>query len=56
MTIWLAHLIRLLKERGYATRSEAMRDILRTHLQQSTEKRSSKGTCAANLSYVYNHH
>ncbi len=46
----------LIKERGYATRSEAVRDILRTHLQQSAEKRSSKGVCVANLSYVYNHH
>src|SRR5277367_3399756 len=46
----------LIKERGYATRSEAVRDILRTHLQRSAEKRSSKGTCVANLSYVYNHH
>jgi CopG family nickel-responsive transcriptional regulator len=46
----------LIKERGYATRSEAVRDILRSHLQQSAEKRSSKGPCVANLSYVYNHH
>lgn len=46
----------LIKERGYATRSEAVRDILRTHLQQSAEKRSAKGACVANLSYVYNHH
>ena len=29
----------LIKERGYATRSEAVRDILRTHLQHSAEKR-----------------
>ena len=46
----------LIKERGYATRSEAVRDILRHHLQQSAEKRSTKGICVANLSYVYNHH
>jgi CopG family nickel-responsive transcriptional regulator len=46
----------LIKERGYATRSEAVRDILRSHLQRSAEKRSSKGSCVANLSYVYNHH
>ena len=46
----------LIKERGYATRSEAVRDILRDHLQKSAEKRSSKGSCVANLSYVYNHH
>jgi len=47
---------RLIKERGYATRSEAVRDILRSHLQVSNEKRSAKGACVANLSYVYNHH
>jgi CopG family nickel-responsive transcriptional regulator len=46
----------LIKERGYLTRSEAVRDILRSHLQQSAEKRSAKGACVANLSYVYNHH
>jgi CopG family nickel-responsive transcriptional regulator len=46
----------LIKERGYATRSEAVRDILRTHLQHSAEKRDTRGFCVANLSYVYNHH
>jgi CopG family nickel-responsive transcriptional regulator len=46
----------LIKERGYATRSEAVRDILRSHLQASDEKRNDKGSCVANLSYVYNHH
>ena len=46
----------LIKQRGYATRSEAVRDILREHLQHSAEKRDTRGTCVANLSYVYNHH
>jgi CopG family nickel-responsive transcriptional regulator len=46
----------LIKERGYATRSEAVRDILRAHLQHSREQRDTKGSCVANLSYVYNHH
>jgi CopG family nickel-responsive transcriptional regulator len=46
----------LIAERGYANRSEAVRDILRTHLQQSAEKRDTRGSCVANLSYVYNHH
>ena len=46
----------LIKERGYATRSEAVRDILRAQLQTRDEKRDSKGSCVANLSYVYNHH
>jgi len=46
----------LIMERGYATRSEAVRDILRTHLQHSREQRDTKGACVANLSYVYSHH
>jgi CopG family nickel-responsive transcriptional regulator len=46
----------LIKDRGYATRSEAVRDMLRTHLQQSAEIRDTRGSCVANLSYVYNHH
>ena len=46
----------LIKERGYSTRSEAVRDILRSHLQASDEKRNNNGSCVANLSYVYNHH
>ena len=46
----------LIKERGYATRSEAVRDILRSHLQVSEQKRNAKGSCVAALSYVYNHH
>jgi len=46
----------LIKQRGYASRSEAVRDMLRTHLQHSAEKQNARGSCVANLSYVYNHH
>jgi CopG family nickel-responsive transcriptional regulator len=46
----------LIRNRGYATRSEAVRDILRTHLQHDREQRDAKGSCVANLSYIYNHH
>jgi CopG family nickel-responsive transcriptional regulator len=46
----------LIKQRGYATRSEAVRDILRSHLQISEQRRNAKGSCVAALSYVYNHH
>ncbi len=46
----------LIKERRYTTRSEAVRDILRAHLQQNRVQRDNKGACVANLSYVYNHH
>ena len=46
----------LIKDRGYATRSKAARDILRTHLQHSREQRDTKGPSVATLSYVFNHH
>lgn len=45
-----------INERGYSTRSEAVRDILRSHLQIHEQKRNNKGTCVAAVSYVYNHH
>ncbi len=43
-------------ERGYGNRSEAVRDVLRTHLARVQEQRDAEGPCVANLSYVYNHH
>lgn len=46
----------LIKERRYSNRSEAVRDILRSTLQQNEQKRSKSGSCVAALSYVYNHH
>ncbi|HXY95904.1 MAG TPA: nickel-responsive transcriptional regulator NikR [Steroidobacteraceae bacterium] len=46
----------LIRERGYTTRSEAVRDILRTQLQASHQRRDHKGSCVASVSYVYNHH
>lgn len=47
---------RLSAERGYDNRSEAIRDILRAHLDRLREAREADGQCVANLSYVYNHH
>jgi len=47
---------RLIAERGYDNRSEAVRDILRAHLDRMREAREAAGHCVANLSYVYNHH
>jgi CopG family nickel-responsive transcriptional regulator len=46
----------LIAERGYDNRSEAVRDILRAHLDRMREAREADGHCVANLSYVYNHH
>lgn len=47
---------RLIAERGYGNRSEAVRDILRVHLDRLREQQHGDGPCIANLSYVYNHH
>ncbi len=44
------------KQRGYTTRSEAVRDILRDRLQDRDQRRDIQGFCLACLSYVYNHH
>lgn len=47
---------RLIEQRGYSNRSEAVRDILRAHLDRLREASDAKSNCVANLSYVYNHH
>jgi CopG family transcriptional regulator, nickel-responsive regulator len=45
----------LIKDRGYASRSEAMRDLLRREIEAHRASRDAKTHCVANLSYVYNH-
>lgn len=45
----------LIGRRGYKNRSEAIRDLLREHLE-AARQRVDAGQCVANLSYVYNHH
>lgn len=47
---------RLIGERGYKNRSEAVRDLLRAHLEAARRQRGEASHCVANLSYVYNHH
>jgi CopG family nickel-responsive transcriptional regulator len=46
----------LIRERGYANRSEAMRDLLREQLRARTRRGTSTGACIATLSFVYSHH
>jgi CopG family nickel-responsive transcriptional regulator len=46
----------LIARQGYSNRSEAMRDLLRSHLERESLARTGAGHCVANLSYVYNHH
>lgn len=47
---------RLIEQRGYKNRSEAVRDVLRAHLEQAVQTGKEGQHCVANLSYVYNHH
>lgn len=48
---------RLISERGYSNRSEAIRDLLRGELERARQKVSYQSAyCIGNLSYVYNHH
>ncbi len=46
----------LVRDRGYASRSEAMRDLLRREIEAHRNARDPQSHCVANLSYVYNHH
>ena len=46
----------LIARRGYTSRSEAMRDLLRRELELSRAATDGDSFCVANLSYVYNHH
>lgn len=50
----LAGVDKLMAERGYASRSEAMRDILRDRLDHHAAA-SPETPCVATLSYVYEH-
>ena len=47
---------RLIRERGYDNRSEAVRDILREKLETSRLDREEAPDCIAALSYIYSHH
>jgi CopG family transcriptional regulator, nickel-responsive regulator len=43
---------RMAQERGYASRSEAMRDLVRDGLERWQDELSEGGHCVANLSYI----
>lgn len=47
---------RLIRERGYLNRSEAVRDMLRGKLDSMRLEAQQAQYCVASLSYVYNHH
>jgi len=46
----------LIHARGYQNRSEAMRDILRRHIEEQRLRVREASHCVANVSYVYSHH
>jgi CopG family transcriptional regulator, nickel-responsive regulator len=46
----------LIRARGYANRSEAVRDMLRRELESQRLEHDEAPTSVACLSYVYNHH
>jgi CopG family transcriptional regulator, nickel-responsive regulator len=46
----------LIEKRGYGSRSEAMRDLLRREVEANRVRYEAKSYCVASLSYVYNHH
>lgn len=46
----------LIESRGYTSRSEAMRDLLRREVEAHRLAEDPKSHCVASLSYVYNHH
>ncbi len=51
----LAAVDRLCSERGYASRSEAVRDLVRDAVAPARAARDGGGSCYGALSYVYTH-
>jgi len=47
---------KLMHARGYINRSEAIRDLVREHLETARIAQDIEGYCIATLSYIYNHH
>ncbi|MEJ1963259.1 MAG: nickel-responsive transcriptional regulator NikR [Gammaproteobacteria bacterium] len=47
---------KLMKDKGYQSRSEAFRDLLRGELGKDTIGQFTTADCVGSLSYVYNHH
>jgi CopG family nickel-responsive transcriptional regulator len=52
----MADLDRIIAARGYQNRSEAIRDLARSGLQQAAVEAASSRNCVAALVYVYDHH
>ena len=52
----VAELERYMAARGYPNRSEAIRDLARSALQQHSMQTTGRRQCVAALIYVYDHH
>jgi len=52
----MADLDRIIAARGYQNRSEAIRDLARSGLQQAAVEMTDSRHCVAALVYVYDHH
>lgn len=46
----------LIARRGYTSRSEALRDLIRRDVETARREDDPKGHCVASFSYVYDHH
>jgi CopG family nickel-responsive transcriptional regulator len=51
----MTDLDRMIEERGYQNRSEAIRDFARAGMQQAAHNAGAGGECVAALVYVYDH-
>src|ERR1700741_3187231 len=47
---------KLVAQQGYASRSEAVRDLIRGWISQHALRRETARHCIAQIGYVYNHH
>jgi len=52
----MADLDRIIATRGYQNRSEAIRDLARSGLEQAAVEAAGSRNCVATLVYVYDHH
>ena len=52
----MADLDRIIAARGYQNRSEAIRDLARSGLEQAAVEVAGTSNCVAALVYVYDHH
>ena len=46
----------LIASRGYTSRSEALRDVMRREVESASQDEDPRARCVANFSYVYDHH